>query len=115
MELAIGLAQHGHNARRAQPARSQPDQIQLHPNLSTGPTQKRGFSHHGDLLDDIVDLRDDTSQHLVIVALAVKSQRQNRDIINGSGLDEWKRDAEGNPVEVGSQFFREAHEARLGI
>jgi hypothetical protein len=115
MKLAIGLAQHGHEARRTQSTRRQLDQVQLHPHLSTRPTHKRGFSHPGNLLDGIIDLSHDAPQHLVIVPLAMEGQRQNRHIIDGSGLDEWEGNAGRNAVNVGSQFLREPHQACLGI
>jgi len=61
------------------------------------------------------DLRGDAAQFEIAVALAGKSESQNRHVVDGARLHQRLRSTRRDQVEVGVQLLVQPHDARLFI
>ena len=76
---------------------------------------ERGLGHERHLLHRVVHLRDEPAQREMIVARAVKREREDRHVVNGLGLDERRGNAVRDAVEVLLQLLVQLHEAALHV
>ena len=114
-ELAVGLLQHRNDAHRAQSAGGQTRGIQEHPQFSTGPADDRRLGDLRHLLHRIINLGHQATQGQVVVSPAVEGQRQDGDIVDGTGLDQRESHPMRHPVPIGAEFFRHLHQTGIGI
>jgi len=71
---------------RAKLARGKPRWVEQHADLAFGAANQRRLRHQRHLLDRIIHLRYHASEREVVIALTVKREREDRDIVDGLGL-----------------------------
>ena len=113
--LAVRLPQHRHEAGGGEVARSEFRGVEQHADFAARAADERGFRHERHLLHRVVHLRHEPAQGQVVVARAVKREREDGHVVNAPGLDERPRDAVRDAVEVRAQLLGEPREARVRV
>ena len=114
-ELTIRLLQHRNQTGGTEVARSQSGRVKQHAHLPLRAADKGGFGHLRHLLYSVIHLRNKPSQGEMIVTRAVERERQNRHVVNGPRLDERRRNAVRDFVEVRLQLLIQLDEAPLHV
>jgi hypothetical protein len=114
-ELTIRLLQHRHEACGAQIAAGELHGIEHHSHGATRTAEQRRLGHERHLFDRFIHLRGQTTQREVIVAGAVKGEREDGHVVDALRLHDGHRDAHWHAVEVRAQLFGELHQAALGV
>ena len=96
-------------------ARRERFRIELYAELATKATDDIRFRDIGDLLDLILQFRDDAAQRRMVEGSAVKSQGKNGDIVNRARFEERKRDVRRNLVEVRLELLVELDQALFNV
>ena len=113
--LPIGLLDNWYEFIDRQVPRGQQQRIEPDPEFTPGAADQGRFGNLRNVLDDIIELGGDPTQHILVIVFGMKGQGQDGHVIDGMGLDERLGDVVGNPVKVGSQLLIEPHNCGLEV
>ncbi len=108
--MPVRLLQHRHEACRAEIARGEAHRIEQHAHFAPRAADDRRLRDQRDGFHSVVHFRHQPAKREMIVARAVKSERENRHVIDGLRLDQRRADSMRNTVVVRAQLFRQPHE-----
>ena len=113
--LPVPLLEHRDNTGRSKASAGQSCGVQKNTDLTVGTADDLGLTDEGYLTYRVLDLHGKAAEREVIVDLAMEGDCQDRHIVDGLHLDEWRTNAGWNPVKVGSELLGQAHEALVRI